>query len=220
MIGLAGLHTVPLLGHDLFMLTNKSPKTCLLLTLFLAGFALPLAGCGGEQAARPQPGEIELNSLFTVDFDLIDDTGVPATDERFVGKPMLIYFGFTSCPDVCPAALGKMTAALDRLGSDADKVQPLFITVDPKRDNPERLAQYLGFDERILGLTGSADALQHARDGLKVYAKEVPLPDSAMGYTVDHQRLFYVTDRTGAPVAAIADARTPEEIAALVRAQF
>lgn len=181
---------------------------------------LALTGCGGKAETKPVRGEIRLTSLFEVDFDLIDHTGAGATDEKFAGKPMFIYFGFTTCPDVCPAALGTMTATLDKLGGKASQIQPLFITVDPKRDTPERLAQHLAYDGRILGLSGSADALQAARDGLKVYAAEVPMPDSAMEYTVDHQRLFYITDSAGTPVIAIPDSADPEIVAALIKRQL
>lgn len=182
--------------------------------LLIAGL---LAACGND---TPQAGVITLNQAFTVDFALTDHNGEPATEDRFEGKPMFIYYGFTACPDVCPAALGKMTATLDALGSKADRVQPLFITVDPKRDNPERLRNHLAFDPRILGLTGTPEEIDVAKDGLNVYATEVPLPDSALGYTVDHQRLFYITDKSGTPVVAISDSADPSQIADLLADQL
>ncbi|MEM9810516.1 MAG: SCO family protein [Pseudomonadota bacterium] len=169
-----------------------------------------LAACGND---KPIPGEIELNEAFVADFDLIDHHGEPATDERFEGKPMLIYFGFASCPDVCPASLAVMTAALEALGGKADNLQALFITVDPERDTPERLAQHLSFDERILGLTGPADNIKTARDNMRVFAARVDLEDSAMGYTMDHQSLFFLTNAEGQPVRAFDDAIAPEALA-------
>lgn len=177
------------------------------------------AACGGGDD-KPPAGVITLNQMFKADFDLIDQNGEPATDERFEGKPMFIYYGFTSCPNVCPAALGRMTAALDLMGSKANRIQPLFITVDPKRDTPERLANHLAYDPRILGLTGSPEALEEARSAMQVFAKEVPLPDSALVYTVDHQSLFFVTDREGTPLYALNDTADPAAIARVLEQQL
>ena len=183
--------------------------------------ALMLAACGGQDADLPRPGVIELNSLFDADFALTDMHGMPATDERFEGEPMLIYFGFASCPDVCPTALGVMDAALGALGEDAERVQPLFITVDPERDTPEALARYLqAFDAPILGLTGTPEEAEAARDALKVFAAKVPMPDSAMGYTMDHQSMFYLTDAGGQPLVALDDGMAPDAIAAEIRARL
>ncbi|MEM9421912.1 MAG: SCO family protein [Pseudomonadota bacterium] len=176
---------------------------------------LGISACGSS-SDRPAPGEIALNSMFTAEFDLIDHNGKTATDERFEGKPMFIYFGFANCPDVCPAALGTMTATLDRLGAKADNIQPLFITVDPKRDTAERLRDHLAYDPRILGLTGSAEALSAAQDAMNVFAQEVPLPDSAIGYTMDHQSLFFLTDSEGTPLVALRDNLSPEDVAAII----
>lgn len=175
-----------------------------------------LAACSGA-SDRPQPGEIKLTAAFDADFELIDHYGAPATDERFDGKPMLIYFGFTTCPDVCPAALGTLTTTLDRLGNQADKIQPLFITVDPGRDDVERMANHLAYDPRILGLTGSETALKAAQAAMNVYAAKTPLPDSAMEYTMDHQRLFYLTDAEGTPILAFPDSLPAESVVAIVR---
>lgn len=177
-----------------------------------------LAACGsqGDGKDRPPQGVIELNSLFDADFALVDTRGEPATDERFEGTPMLIYFGFATCPDVCPAALGTMQATLDALGDEADAIQPLFVTVDPERDTPERLAAYLAFDDRILGLTGTVEAAKAARDAMKVFATKVPMPNSAIEYTMDHQSLFYLTDAAGRPLFAIDDGLAPDAIADVI----
>ena len=179
--------------------------------------ALFLAACGAGQSDLPRAGVIELNSLFDADFALTDMHGEPATDERFEGESMLIYFGFSTCPDVCPAALGVMQAALDEMGAEADAIQPLFITVDPERDTPERLAAYLAFDERILGLTGTPEEAKAARDALKVFAAKVPMPDSAMVYTMDHQSMFYLTDAGGQPLVALDDGMAPKDIAGAIK---
>jgi protein SCO1/2 len=175
---------------------------------------LLIASCGDD---RPVPGEITLNDAFVLDFNLVDHEGEPATDERFEGEPMLIYFGFASCPDVCPAALSVMTATLDELGRDAAALQPLFITVDPERDTPERLRSHLTFDDRILGLTGSQQAIDETRNGMRVFAKKVAMEDSALGYSVDHQSMFFLTDASGKPVRAFDDGMPPEVMADAIR---
>ncbi|MEM0927729.1 MAG: SCO family protein [Pseudomonadota bacterium] len=175
--------------------------------------SLTLAACGDS---GPVPGEITLTDAFVADFDLVDHNGEAASDERFEGKPMLIYFGFTHCPDVCPASLSVMTASLDALGSKADQIQPLFITVDPERDTPEALRQHLSFDDRILGLTGEAEALETARKNLRMFAAKVPLDDSALGYTMDHQSLFFLIDRQGNAVRAFDDGMDPRVLARAV----
>jgi protein SCO1/2 len=179
-----------------------------------AAVTLLIVSCSDQAPVR---GEIELNDAFAAEFDLVDMHGEPAEDERFEGEPMLIYFGFTSCPDVCPAALGVMTATLDALGNKADDLQPLFITVDPERDDQERLRKHLDYDPRILGLTGEEDALETARRNMRVFAGKVPLEGSGAGYTVDHQSLFFLTDEEGRPVRAFDDSMDPEVLAERIR---
>lgn len=183
--------------------------TKLLRPLALAAM-LTLTACGSDEPIR---GEIELNDAFSADFQLVDMFGEEATDERFEGKPMLIYFGFTSCPDVCPAALSVLSATLDELGADASGLQPLFITVDPERDDPERLRQHLSYDDRILGLTGTPENLEEARDRMRVFASKAPMADSELGYSVDHQSMFFLTDDAGKPVLAFSDHVRPEAFA-------
>ena len=184
--------------------------------LLVSAAALLLAACGAEDV-RPRPGEMQLNGLFEADFSLVDMHGAPATDERFEGQPLLIYYGFASCPDVCPAALSVLSASLDALGRDAARITPLFVTVDPARDTPDVLRRHLAFDERILGLTGDEAAIRAAAEDLRVAAVRRDLPDSALGYTMDHTSFFYLIDAEGTPVAALDDGMAPEDIAAVVR---
>ncbi|MHC2433109.1 cytochrome oxidase Cu insertion factor (SCO1/SenC/PrrC family) [Bradyrhizobium sp. USDA 4451] len=130
-------------------------------------------------------------------FALTDQAGHERTDRDFRGKLMLIYFGFTYCPDVCPTDLQAIGLALDKLGSDGDQVQPIFITVDPERDTPAHLADYVPmFHPRLIGLTGSADAIRELADSYKVYYARVPL-EGAGDYTVDHTAYIYLMDRDG-----------------------
>ena len=181
-------------------------------TLFVMG---AVSGCDSKDPMA-HPGVIELSDAFEAEFDLVDQDGAPAPDERFEGKPLFAYFGFASCPDVCPAALSRMSATLDVLGADAGKVQAAFITVDPERDTPAVLKAHLSFDDRIVGLTGAADKAEAARRAMKVYAAKVPLENSALGYTMDHQSLFYLVDAAGKPVLAMEDSMAPADIAAVI----
>lgn len=183
---------------------------------------LLLAGCGGEapSAAIPTEGVVALSEQFTGDFSLVDKTGAPVDDEDLEGRVMLVYFGFTNCPDVCPGDVGVMSATLNELGGKADEVAPVFISVDPERDTPAALTDYFGFDDRIIALTGSVEAADAARQGFKVYAVKEPLPDSALGYTVNHQRFFFITDRRGQPQIGVVGGVGPQELAALLRREI
>ena len=131
-------------------------------------------------------------------FELTDQTGHTRTALDFRGKLMLVYFGFTYCPDICPTDLQAIGLALDKLGSDAERVQPLFITVDPERDTAEHLAQYVPmFHPRLIGLTGNAEAIRKAADAYKVYYAKVSLGKAPDDYTVDHTAFIYLMDRDG-----------------------
>ena len=129
-------------------------------------------------------------------FALTDQAGHARTDRDFRGRLMLVYFGFTFCPDVCPTDLQAIGLALDRLCPDGDQVQPIFITVDPERDTASHLADYVPmFHPRLIGLTGSADAIRKVADAYKVYYARVP--QDAGDYTVDHTAYIYLMDRDG-----------------------
>jgi cytochrome oxidase Cu insertion factor (SCO1/SenC/PrrC family) len=132
-------------------------------------------------------------------FELTDHTGKLRTEKDFRGKLMLVYFGFTYCPDICPTDLQAIGLTLDKLGADGDSVQPLFITVDPERDTAAHLAEYVPmFHPRLIGLTGSTEAIRKAADAYKVYyAKVDPPKDDGGYYTVDHTAYIYLMDREG-----------------------
>ncbi len=132
-------------------------------------------------------------------FELIDQTGKPRTSTDFRGKLMLVYFGFTFCPDICPTDLQAIGQTLDKLGAEADSVQPIFITVDPERDSAQHLAEYVPmFHPRLIGLTGSAEAIRKAADAYKVYYAKVDPDKPTDGYyTVDHTAYIYLMDREG-----------------------
>ncbi len=181
--------------------------------------ALLLAACGGGAGdAKPEPGVIELSDQFSADFALVDQNGAVMRDEDIKGRVGVVYFGFASCPDVCPLALGRLSAALNELTpGEREKVAPLFITVDPDRDTPEKLKGFLAFDERITGLTGERAAIEAVKANFKVYAEPEASADSALGYTMQHTSFFYLIDRAGALKVALEDTLTPAEIASAIR---
>jgi protein SCO1/2 len=165
------------------------------------GLWLMLApACAGDVPARTSAEVMDIlmwnREPVGGPFELVDHTGHIRTERDFRGKLMLVYFGFTYCPDVCPTDLQAIGLAMDRLGSDADNVQPLFITVDPERDTPQHLAEYVPlFHPRLIGLTGSLDAIHKAADAYKVYSAKVSLGKD--NYTVDHTAFIYLMDRDG-----------------------
>ena len=129
-------------------------------------------------------------------FQLTDQTGQTITEKNMQGHPTLIFFGFTHCPDVCPTDLQQMGLAVDRLGAAGDAVQPIFITVDPERDTPEHLKDYVAsFHARFIGLTGDAPAIHEAARVYRAYYAKVDLGDS--DYTVDHSSFIYLMGRDG-----------------------
>ncbi|MEH2472994.1 protein SCO1/2 [Nitrobacteraceae bacterium AZCC 2161] len=146
-------------------------------------------------------------------FQLTDQAGQTVTDRNLKGKPTLIFFGFTHCPDVCPTSLFEISEVLRAMGTDADRVNAYFISVDPERDTAVAMKDYLtSFDPHLKGLTGDADAVAKVISGFRVYAKKVPLKDG--DYTMDHTALIYLMDRDGKFVAPFNLKRKPEEAAA------
>lgn len=129
-------------------------------------------------------------------FTLTDHRGRVVTEKDFLGKPTLVFFGFTYCPDVCPTTLFEISNRLKKFGPDADKLQVLFITVDPERDTPEQLALYLqSFDPRIIGLSGTRGQVDRAIAAYKVMARRVE--QDGGGYTMDHTASVFMMDRKG-----------------------
>jgi protein SCO1/2 len=148
-------------------------------------------------------------------FSLVTGDGKAVTDRDFRGKFMLIYFGFTFCPDVCPTSLNTMAEALDRLGAKAARVQPLFITVDPKRDDPAAVRQYAAaFGPAMIGLTGTPAQVEAVARAYRVYFRENRTGPGANDYTVDHSSMLYLMGPDGTFVAPIRAEQPPEAIAA------
>jgi protein SCO1 len=146
-------------------------------------------------------------------FQLVDQSGATVTEKNLQGKPTLVFFGFTHCPDICPTSLFEMSEILRAMGKDADRVNAWFISVDPERDSKDAMKDYLSsFDPHLKGLTGDPEAVAKVLSAYRVYAKKVPLKDG--DYTMDHTALTYLMDRDGKFVAPFNLNRKPEEAAA------
>jgi protein SCO1/2 len=184
------------------------------LAAVLAGGLVALAVLPGprEQVANVLPSTGK--ALVGGPFSLVDQTGKAVTDQDFRGRYMLVYFGFTHCPDVCPSGLQVVAAALDKAGAKAEQITPLLITVDPERDTPEQLASYVpSFHPRLVGLTGTPEQVAAALKAYRVYAKRVDDPKSSAGYTFDHTSLIYLMDRNGEYIAHFTHATPIDRIA-------
>ncbi len=148
-------------------------------------------------------------------FALTDQDGRRVTEADVAGHPFLVFFGYTHCPDVCPTTLTDLSRMLDALGRDKP-VKALFVTVDPERDTPAVLKDYLSsFDPRITGLTGDPAAIQAAERAYRVYAKKVPTPTG--DYSMDHTAIVYLMDAEGQFVSALNLDQSPEAAASAVK---
>jgi protein SCO1/2 len=146
-------------------------------------------------------------------FSLIDQNGMRRTEKDFSGKYMLVFFGYTFCPDVCPTTLSVISAALDKAGPDADKIVPIFISVDPKRDRPEVLKPYLAsFGPRFVGLTGSDQDVAAAAKAYRVYYQAHT--EGGENYAVDHSGVIYLMSPSGQFLANYSLETSPEAMAA------
>ena len=147
-------------------------------------------------------------------FALTDQNQVLRTEKDFHGKYTLVFFGYTYCPDVCPATLAIMAAALDKMGPRSDNIVPIFITVDPKRDTPDKIKSYLSsFGRRFVGLTGAPEAIANVAKEYRVYYKEHP-PENGGEYTVDHSGVVYLMDPNGKFIANYSLDTSPDTLAA------
>ena len=128
-------------------------------------------------------------------FQLSDQTGQAVTEKNLQGRPTLIFFGFTHCPDICPTSLFEISEVLKAMGKDADRINTWFVSVDPERDTPAAMKDYLSsFDPHLSGLTGDPAEIAAVAKAYRVYFKKVPLDE---GYTMDHTAIVYLMDKTG-----------------------
>jgi protein SCO1/2 len=162
------------------------------------------------------PGGVAVGGPFA----LVDTKGRPTTDADFRGRWMLVFFGYIYCPDVCPTELQTMANAIDALGPEAAKIVPVFITIDPERDTPAKLGEYVkAFDPRMVGLTGSVDAITAVAKAYRVYYAKVPQKNSNF-YLMDHSAFIYLIGPDGAFRALFRPGMKAQELAAALRHQM
>lgn len=184
-----------------------------LLVFIVAALAVLLGGCNraGDAAAPGFRGIDLTGAAYGRDFRLTDADGRARSLADYKGKAVLLYFGFTQCPDVCPTALIRAAKVKQLLGAEGDKLQVIFITVDPERDTPEVIKAYTAaFDPSFIGLYGDAKRTRETADEFKVYYKQVPTGSS---YTMDHSALSYAFDPQGRLRLALRHEQTAEDYA-------
>jgi protein SCO1/2 len=158
---------------------------------------LVLAACGEKKAEAFKGSDVTGTHLGKA-LALTDYDGQPRTLASFAGKVLVVFFGYTQCPDVCPTSLAELAEVMQKLGPDADRVQVIFITVDPERDTPEILKQYTtSFDPRFLALRGTDEQTRQTATSFKAYYAKVPSKEDDDDYTMDHTAAFYLFDAKG-----------------------
>jgi protein SCO1/2 len=168
----------------------------------MAFMTLPGIALGAEEST-----ELKLGGPF----ELIDHTGHRVTDQDYLGQYMLIYFGYTNCPDICPTSLVRMTTALNRIGERENAIQPIFVSVDSKRDTPEHMAPYVkAFHPRLVGLSGDREAISAAADSFWVRYFTGMIEGE---YVVGHTGYFYLVGPDGRFIERIPDAISPDKLA-------
>jgi protein SCO1/2 len=191
----------------------------LILTGLALGVGLGVALVPGAMERLLPKGGIRTTGVATVGgpFTLTDHSGRRVSDQDFRGKFLLVFFGFTFCPDVCPTALQVSAAALDKLGSKADRVVPIFISIDPERDTPEAMARYVeSFHPRLVGLTGSTEEIAAVARAYRVYYRKAKDEKSAAGYTMDHSSIVYLMGPDGKFVSHFTHTTSPDAMASAI----
>jgi len=202
-----GLIAVLVLLWGTVWLAREAPNSAV--GVAVRGVAGLFGGAAAPSAGIAVPGGVQIGGPF----HLVDDQGRAVTDASYRGRWMLVYFGYTTCPDVCPTELQTMVAALDKLGPEAASVVPLFVTVDPERDTPSVLAGYVKlFDPRVVGLTGTPEQIAEAARAYRVYyAKATPKGSST--YLMDHSSFVYLMDPQGRFSALFGQGSSADDLA-------
>lgn len=184
------------------------------LVIVAAGAVTLLIQTGG----RVPPTSSSGNALIGGAFSLTDHTGKRVTEADFKGRPALIYFGFTYCPEVCPTELSRMTEVIEELGADGADLIPVFITIDPERDTREVMAEYISnFHPRMVGLTGTPAEIAVAAKAYRVYYARVEDAGSEGGYTMDHSALVLLMGRDGDYLAHFSNKTSLEDMVQKIR---
>lgn len=213
---------------------NQSPKTPGSLTVRQRITAMTLAAFAGIavsfviwQVVDPETGPGTSGvvtgqsgvALVGGPFSLTSHEGTPVTDKDFAGQYMLIYFGYTWCPDVCPLALQFMDEALTQLGARADAIQPLFITIDPERDTSDVIKSYVAnFHPRLVGLTGTPAEIAEVAEAYKMYYRKTEPLDATnpLSYGIDHMNVFFLMGPDGTYIAHFMSPTSPKDVAAAI----
>ncbi|WP_033294688.1 SCO family protein [Amycolatopsis jejuensis] len=153
-------------------------------------------------------------------YSLVDHHGRPATEQTYRGRYQLVFFGFTHCRAVCPRALKRLSSTVDSLGGLADTVTPLYITVDPERDTPEVMKEFLRDYPAFTGLTGPPEAIDEAKKAFRVFARRKDDPEDPDGYAVPHTAITYLVSPEGKYVAHFPDSLSDEELRTRLRAEL
>lgn len=168
-------------------------------------------------AELPDNPQVTGASLIGGAFSLIDHTGIAVTEKNFQDKYMLVFFGFTNCPSVCPLGLSRMIRALKKIDDFESKITPVFITVDPERDTPERMTTYLGhYHSSFVGLTGSEEQLEQVKTAYRAYSFKSKDPDSD-NYSYDHSSMIYLMDKQGQYITHFSDQTSVDEMSVIVQ---
>ncbi len=185
------------------------------LRFVLAGLAALLLAAGGAVMMFGAPAPVQQAVAIGGPFTLTNGAGKPVSDTSFRGKLMLVYFGYTFCPDVCPTTLNDVAQAMDKLGKRADGVQPVFITVDPARDTPDVVRQYAAaFSPRLEGLTGTPEQIAAVAHEYRVYYAPHKTGPNPGDYTMDHSSILYVMNAKGQFAGIIRADEGPDAMAA------
>jgi protein SCO1/2 len=192
---------------------TRTPHIFVVFSAFVGGLVLFL---GVILYMTDHLGTVGGQSSIGGPFKLIDQDGKLITDQDFKGRPFLVFFGYTHCPDICPTTLFDISEVLRAMGKDADRVNALFVTVDPERDTAAAMKDYLSsFDPHLRGATGDRKAIDTAEKEYRVYAKKIPTENG--DYSMDHTALVYLMDKQGRFVAPFNLNRKPEDAAADLR---
>ncbi len=184
------------------------------IALFVAGFAAAYS-----IRFAPEGSRTEGKALIGGPFSLSNTDGKQVTDRDFRGKLMLVFFGYTHCPDVCPTEMQNMADVMDKLGPDAKQVAPIFISVDPVRDTPQALSDYVkNFSPLITGLTGTQDEVASAGKAYRVYFRKAD--GGSENYTVDHSVFVYLMDKDGNYLTHFMFNTPPETIVDVIKKQI
>lgn len=187
------------------------PRILIIIAIaFAVGGLVALTSHTGGIPSATQSGRALIGGPFT----LTNQKGERVTDDTFRGKYMLVSFGYTSCPDVCPAELQLMANAMDLLGAKAEKVTPIFVTIDPERDTVAQMAGYVeNFHPRMVGLTGTPEEIKEAAGAYRVYYARAEGASTASGYLMDHSTFLYLMDPQGQYVTHFPYGITREKLA-------